>query len=205
MGSGYQWRSLSVQEREEVLSSRKRSRYPRHSPPHRQTHGRQRYHLTAACFEHAHHIGRYPERMDSFASDLHACFREAGSQTFAWALLPNHYHFLVETADVLTLLRQIGKLHGRSSFRWNGEENCRGRKVFCGGVEREIRSHRHFWSTINYILNNPVRHGYVKQWIEWPWSNAREYLKENGREHAAKIWREFPVLDYGAGWDDPSM
>lgn len=40
----------------------------------------------------------------------------------AWCVLPNHYHALVETEDVLELLRDIGKMHGRSSFDWNGED-----------------------------------------------------------------------------------
>ncbi|MFP4352600.1 MAG: REP-associated tyrosine transposase [Puniceicoccaceae bacterium] len=205
MGASYQWRRLSALERDEVLSSRKRHHYPWHSPPHRPTCGSQRYHVTAACFEHAHHFGRDPERMDAFAADLHACFREAGSRTFAWVLLPNHYHVLVDSTDVLALLQRLGKLHGRTSFQWNREENCRGRQIFCGVVEREIRSDRHFWSTINYILNNPVRHGYVERWTDWPWSNAKAYLEKMGRERAESIWREFPVRDYGAGWDDPSL
>ena len=55
---------------------------------------------------------------------------------------------------------------------------------------------------IYYIHNNPVRHGYVKKWQEWPFSSAPEYLAAVGREQATAWWQEYPLLDYGAGWDE---
>jgi putative transposase len=58
---------------------------------------------------------------------------------------------------------------------------------------------------MNYVHHNPVHHGYVKYWEEWPFSSARPYLDEVGKAEASRIWREFPLLDYGKGWDDPSL
>jgi putative transposase len=201
----YQWRTLSSAEREEVLADRQLKRHPWHAPPHRPSHGVQRYHLTAACYEHTHHIGRHPERIDSFSTRLLEVLRNSCDTVFAWVVLPNHYHALLESEDVITLIKRLGRLHGKTSFEWNAEEGARGRKVFCGAVEREIRSERHFWSTMNYVLNNPVRHGYVRKWTDWPWSNATEYLDSIGLEKAKEIWQNYPVRDYGAGWDDPEL
>ena len=81
----------------------------------------------------------------------------------------------------------------------------RGRKVFFRAAERAMRSDRHVWATLNYIHNNPVRHGYVDRWLEWPWSSAREYLSQVGRDEAARIWQSFPIRDFGEGWDDPEL
>ena len=36
--------------------------------------------------------GHRPGRMDDFARDLLAVFATHASQTFAWCVLPNHYH-----------------------------------------------------------------------------------------------------------------
>jgi putative transposase len=58
-----------------------------------------------------------------------------------------------------------------------------------------IKSHRHFWASINYIHHNPVHHGYVGHWQDWPWSSATRFLEHVGRERALHIWREFPILD----------
>jgi len=68
-----------------------------------------------------------------------------------------------------------------------------------------MQSDGHFWASMNYVHNNPVRHGYCKRWEDWPFSSAATFLNEAGREEAARIWKTYPVLDYGKGWDDPGM
>ena len=54
---------------------------------------------------------------------------------------------------------------------------------------------------MNYIHHNPVHHGYVEKWQDWIWSSAAKFLESAGRERAAQIWRDYPILDYGKGWD----
>jgi len=68
-----------------------------------------------------------------------------------------------------------------------------------------MRGERHFWATMNYIHHNAVRHGYVKQWQEWPYSSAHEFLNGLSCEEAKRLWRDYPLEDYGKGWDDPWM
>ena len=122
-----------------------------------------------------------------------------------WVLLPNHYHALFNARDLDVLLADVGRLHGRTSFRWNGEETCRGRQLWYRAAETEIRSERHFWTAMNYVLHNAVCHGYVQKWQEWPYSNAARYLAEVGRTEAERRWREYPLLDFGKNWDAPEM
>jgi len=143
--------------------------------------------------------------MDAFTDELLTACDLLTRDIFAWCVLPNHYHLLVHAPVVKALLEVLGKLHGRSSYAWNGEENLRGRQVFYRSVEREIRSDRHFWATLNYVHHNPVRHGYVERWQEWPWSSAGSYLEGVGRAEALRIWKAYPVREYGAGWDDADM
>lgn len=140
-----------------------------------------------------------------FARDLLAVFTAQANQTFAWCVLPNHYHALVEVPNVKDLLHGLGQLHGRISHAWNGEDNVRGRKVFFRVVERAMRSDRHFFATLNYVNHNPVRHGYVERWTDWPWSSAEEYLARAGIEEAKRVWNDYPIRDYGKGWDDAGI
>ena len=37
------------------------------------------------------------------------------------------------------------------------------------------------------------------------WSSAPEYLTQTDPEKAKRIWREYPLDDYGKGWDDAEM
>jgi putative transposase len=124
---------------------------------------------------------------------------------FAWTVLPNHYHALVENRKINRLVRHLAQLHGRTSFNWNGEEGCRGRKVWFNAAETAMKSEGHFWATMNYVLHNAVRHGYVDRWTDWPYCSARAYLETIGRERATKIWMEYPLLDYGNDWDPPEL
>ena len=112
----YRWRKLTEQQRAAVLRQRREERKPWHSPPHYQSDSTTYYLITAACFEHKHIIGHSPERMTAFETDLVDVLKGNSSTLFAWNLLPNHYHALIDAPCVKTLLRELGRLHGRSSF-----------------------------------------------------------------------------------------
>ncbi len=201
----YLWRQLTPQQREELLAWRRDRGYPWHSPPHRPNFGHLRFLISAACYEHRPHIGYSPERMDAFSGDLLAALAKGDSRVFAWCVLPNHYHALIETLDVLQLLRVLGLLHGRTSHAWNGEERTRGRKVFFRAADRAMRSDRHYWATLNYVHHNPVHHGYAERWTEWRWSSAAEYLAQTGTDEARRIWQAYPLGAYGKGWDEAAL
>lgn len=194
----YLWRRISPEARKSLLEYRKRLRRPWHRPPHYDQ-GNIHYHLVGACYEHQPHIGFSPERIADFCELL---LDALPGMPAAWCILPNHYHVLIRLADLKEATSLLGKLHGSTSFRWNAEENARGRKVWHSVSDRGMRNGDHFWATVNYIHHNPVRHGYVDQWTDWPFSSAADYLEEVGREQAVEVWRRFPLYDYGKGWDD---
>ena len=144
--------------RAEVLTHRQRQGRPWHGPPHftgQQTH---QYLITGACFEHAPILGATPERMDAFASRLLSTFEAAEAVVHAWCVLPNHYHVLSTIPDLRVLIAQVGKLHGSTSFAWNGEDAERGRQCWHRATDRAMRSLEHFWATLNYIHHNPSAH-----------------------------------------------
>lgn len=142
------------------------------------------------------------ERMRFFERDLLDSFAAVPCEVMAWALLPNHYHVLALTTDARSVLNALGRLHGRTSHQWNGEDNSRGRKTWFNAVETGIKSDGHYWASVNYIHHNPVKHGYVKKWLDWPFSSARQWLEKLGRDKMEDLWKSYPVGDYGKGWDD---
>jgi putative transposase len=200
----YRWRRMSPEVREQALAERKRQRRPWHSPPHYAS-DTSLYLITASCYEHRAVIGYSHKRMASFEAEWLDVFCDTAQAVHAWTVLPNHYHAIVQTCDVRALLSCLGRLHGRTSYEWNGEEKRRGRKVWCNAAETAMKSERHFWATLLYVLHNAVKHGYVERWQDWPYSNAAQWLDEVGRERAARLWREYPIGDYGAAWDPPEL
>jgi putative transposase len=59
----YNWRKLSAEEKASVLTQRKGRKLPWHSPPHLDFAGTFTFIITAACYEHAHLIGKNIERI----------------------------------------------------------------------------------------------------------------------------------------------
>ena len=200
----YRWRRMSREQREQTLAYRRENRLPWHSLPHYE--GDTPYYLiTAACYEHVPVIGKSHERIVDFEEDLVDTAQAHSTHLFAWILLPNHYHFLVRTIGVKQLLQALGRLHGRTSFDWNGEDDCRGRTLWCNAAETAMKSEGHYWASVNYVLHNAVQHGYVRRWQDWPYSNAEQYLAAVGRETAIRRWRTYPLLEYGKDWDPPEL
>lgn len=107
----------------------------------------------------------------------------------------------MQTADVRSLKKRIGQLHGRTSYSWNRQEQCSGRKVWHAVPETWIKSERHFWATLNYIHYNPVKHRYVDHWLDWPWSSGKDFLDYVGEREVERIWEQYPIKHYGESWD----
>jgi len=197
----YDYRKMTQAQRQEVVEYRRLRMRPWHSPPHWKFQGSLQFMVSGACYEHQHLIGTTPERMFECEAGLLDVFNRFASAIYAWCILPNHYHLLARTDRLEELRSELGRFHGRTSFKWNGEDSQRGRKVWHNCLDRGIKSHRHFWASVNYIHHNPVHHGYVHQWQDWPWSSASSFIDRVGRQTAEKIWREYPVLDFGKTWD----
>jgi|SRR6266545_7262810 len=200
----YLWRKLNEHQRDELLAFRRFNNRPWHSPPHFENQNG-RYLLSAACYEHRHFIGKTPKRLAGFSDQLLKTLGTHSDEIYAWCVLPNHYHALLLTRELPELLREIGRLHGRTAFDWNGEDNERGRKVWFNCVETGMKSDRHFRATLNYVHHNPVHHGYARQWQDWPFSSASAYLTKMGRKAAVELWKAYPIREYGKDWDPPNL
>lgn len=64
-----------------------------------------------------------------------------------------------------------------------------------------MKSERHFIATLNYIHHNPVKHGLARRWEEWPFTSAARWPEETGRDEAERVWRAYPIGEYGNEWD----
>jgi putative transposase len=124
----YYYRKLTRAQQAEAVEYRRLYMRPPHSPPHLPFRGQRQYFITGACFEHKHHLGKSHERMTNFEADLLAACEQHTANIYAWCVLPNHYHALVRTADLGALTSELGLLHGRTAYNWNGEDKQRAGK-----------------------------------------------------------------------------
>lgn len=195
----YEYRRMTPEQREEVVRLRATRGYPLHAPPH-PLNEKTYYLLTAANFEHRHLMAS-AERRAEFQKFILEKFQEAGVEINAWVFLANHYHLLTYVPIFPKLSLLFNRLHGATSHQWNLEDNQVGRKVWYKFNDRMIRSEGHYFTTLNYIHYNPVRHGYTKRMDEWEWSSFHWYLEEMGRDWLVEIWKKYPLKNYGDKWD----
>src|SRR4051812_47384439 len=117
----------------------------------------------------------------------------------AWVILDNHYHLLLKPKQGADVARFFGQVHGRTARQINLEEGAPGRQVWHNFWDTCIRTESDFWTRFNYIHQNPVKHGYVREPEDWPFSSYQHYQRTRGTEWLQDCWMRYPVIDFLAG------
>ncbi|MEO0588409.1 MAG: transposase [Planctomycetota bacterium] len=142
--------------------------------------------LTFSCYQRLPLLGNAAIR-DLFVEQLQLTHDRLGFGLFAWVVMPEHVHLLVQppsgttvssilaalkrpvAAQVLSrwreidapILSRIQDIAGRSHFWQRG-----------GGYDRNISSLDEAREKFGYIHANPVRRGLVDRPADWAWSSA---------------------------------
>ncbi|MBI9065605.1 MAG: transposase [Marinilabiliaceae bacterium] len=95
-------------------------------------------------------------------------------ETFAWVLMPNHFHFLIRTSPRLPdkpFHQYLSNLFNAYTKAFNKKYNRVG-PLFKSPFERkEVTDSNQFRNLVHYIHNNPVHHGFSESMIEYRWSS----------------------------------
>lgn len=153
------------------------------------------YIITASTYHHADYLAS-DEAKILVRDKLKTLIQEFQIRLKAWVILNNHYHLLLKTHIGKDLTLFFQRLHGGTSFELNRLEGKRGRKVWHNFWDTCIRTERSFWTRFNYIHNNPIKHDYVTNLDDWPYSSYHYYLRTRGVEWMRELWEAYPVLDY---------
>ncbi|MGD2205516.1 MAG: transposase [Anaerolineae bacterium] len=196
----YEYRRLNLEQRQEIVQQRLALGYPPHSPPH-PIRDQRFYLLTVTCYEHVCHM-HFQSRRQEVLDALFEQFTVLGMDIRAWVVLSNHYHLLVQVIDFDALGGIFRSVHGPTARQWNLEDDALGRKVWYRFADRAIRSEGHYYTTLNYIHYNPVKHGGVQSPYDWAESSVHWYREHHGRDWLRDLWVRYPLRDYGRGWDD---
>ncbi len=116
--------------------------------------------------------------------------REAGVEVWAWVLMPNHVHLILNPNDPDGLRRALSKVHRR----YAGHVHARQRRTghfWQGRFGAVAMDEDHLAAALRYVALNPVRARLVKRALDWRWSSVHAHLA--GREDGVTALR--PVLD----------
>jgi REP element-mobilizing transposase RayT len=123
-----------------------------------------------------------------YLKGLRAVVGRQGWRCFAFCLMDNHVHLLVQT-PVPNLGDGMRLLHGGYALILNRRHKKVGH-VFQGRFGSKVmRSDEQLWNTARYIQRNPVEAGLCRSALEWRWSSHRATV-----ENAAPPWLDAPRL-----------
>ncbi len=143
------------------------------------------------------------ERNYPYFLKLYGKYIEPIAETYAYCLLNNHFHFLLcvketgpasEAGPVLNPSRQFNNLFIAYAKAINKAYQRTG-GLFESPFKRKIvGSDRYFIGLVAYIHRNPQKHGFVKDFRDWPYSSYHAILANQ----PTRIQRE-AVLEWFAG------
>ena len=123
----YEYRRMTPEERRAVVEERRERGFPLHRPPHLKS-GEGWYLVSAATYEHQHRFTTRGE-LTALERRLVEAWRTNGIRCAGWVVMPNHYHLLVRAAELASLGKALGGVHGRSARYANRRDGTPGRQV----------------------------------------------------------------------------
>jgi len=160
------------------------------------------YYLTMTVVRWVDLFSRKSQR-DLFISSLKYCIHKKGLNVYAYCMMTNHVHLIVncnEPHQLRDTIRDLKKftakaavqeiINGKESrrewlielFKKEGELDPKNKtyKVWQSGNHAiELYSAKFTWDKINYIHRNPVEAGFVKYPDQWLYSSARNYAEKD--------------------------
>ncbi|MEO5377093.1 MAG: transposase [Magnetococcus sp. DMHC-6] len=161
--------------------------------------------LTVPGVSH-HVIQRGNRRLPTFFSEddyryylnlLSEFSRKAGTEVWAYCLMPNHVHLILVPSHGDGLRQTLGEMHRRYTCYINEREKWRGHLW-------QERFHSFPMDDLNllmcarYVELNPIRVHLVSKAEDWPWSSVHAHLRErnDGVVHVQ------PLLDRISNWQE---
>jgi len=156
--------------------------------------------LTVRCLDGLNILKNRKEIVFEIFSNI---FQDTDVSLYAFVILDNHYHLLLEIGMTsrkgVGIPRIINRCNCVIAKKLNEIDGCKGRKVFYQYWDWCIRDEKDFYSHFNYIHGNPIKHGLVKDFEElknYKFCSYSGWVKKAGEEFLHDCLMAYPVVDY---------
>lgn len=94
-------------------------------------------------------------------------------QLEAWAAFANHYHMIARGGPkAAPLADYLNHLHSNTARELNHQDKAAGRQVWYNFWETRLTYERSYLARLNYVHQNPVKHGLVMVASAYQWCSA---------------------------------
>ncbi len=162
-----------------------------HAPTHQLSH-RGTYFVTAGTYLKAHHF-QGAKRLAVLHRGLLKLMAQYGWHLEAWAVFSNHYHFVAhsppDSSTAGSLSKILGVLHAKTAGWINRLDRQPGRQVWHNFWDTRLTYPKSYFARLNYVHQNPVKHGLVPMAAQYPWCSAAWFERTASRSQVQSICR----------------
>ena len=92
----------------------------------------------------------------------------------AWAMFPNHYHFVGHSPSngAASLKDFLSELHSRTAIAANKFDQTPGREVWHNFWETRLTYEKSYFARLKYVHQNAVKHGLTHDARQYPYCSA---------------------------------
>ena len=149
-----------------------------HAPPHRLLLPGT-YMITSATYNKVHYFNSF-DRLKFLHDTLLKLANEYQWQLCAWAIFSNHYHFIAQSPEKVSNLKPLlSQLHVTAAKYVNAQDVSPQRKVWHQFWDSHLTYQYSYLARLNYVNQNPVKHGLVTNATDYPWCSASWFEKTN--------------------------
>ena len=125
---------------------------------------------------------RSSRRLEWLCDALLNAAQKHGWELQAWAVFPNHYHFIAISPPSANILRRmIQELHSLSAREVNRWDETPARRIWFEYWDTSLTYARAYLARLSYVHNNAVHHGLVRVARDYPWCSAGWFERKADR------------------------
>ena len=118
-------------------------------------------------------------------------FKKYQWQLHHWVILDNHYHVMAHSQKGEDLSNIFRSVHSRAGIMISQATHCE-KPVWWNYWDYCPRNEKDYFVRLNYLLMNPIKHGYVTDLHDYPVSSFHNFFVEVGRKGLIRQVREYP-------------
>lgn len=137
--------------------------------------------MLAGCPFHVTHRGNHrretfwtAEDRGFYLATLGRYARRFGMEVWAYCLMPNHVHLIVQGREQSSIPRAMGNAH-REYSRCINERRAATGHLWANRYYSTPLDDLHLWAAVRYVELNPLRARLATSPVDYPWSSARAH------------------------------
>ena len=148
------------------------------------------YFITSAIYQKRPLLKPEPIKRHLLAT-IETCLREKNWRLDHWVILDDHYHLMATSANGEDMPKIFRKIHGVSARLIQAQGRCE-LPIWWNYWDYCPRDEKDYLTRLNYLLNNPVKHVYVTNLADYPYSRFHAIFEKLGRDALAQQFKDYP-------------